>query len=57
MEQRKLIFENCKMQKSNQDKITLLTPTKENHLVKPYFSPILIIQNQIGYKNMVHKKT
>ena len=48
--ERKLTFENSKMQKTNPDIITLPTPTKENHLVKPDFSPILIKQNQIGYK-------
>ena len=48
--ERKLTFENSKMKKTNPDIITLPTPTKENHLVKPDFSPIIIKQNKIGYK-------
>ena len=50
MDKRKISFENNEMRKSNQDIITLPTPTKENNLVKPDFSPILIKQNQLGYK-------
>ena len=50
MDKRKISFENNLMKKSNQNVITLPTPTKENNLVKPDFSPILIKQNQIGYK-------
>ena len=50
MDQKKLTFENNLMKKSNQDIITLPTPTKENNLIKPDFSPILIKQNQFGFK-------
>ena len=38
------------MRKSNQDIITIPTPKKENNLVKPDFSPILMKQNQLSYK-------
>ena len=50
MDKRKISVENNVMRKTNQDIITLPTPTKNNHLVKPDFSPILIKQNQLGYK-------
>ena len=50
MDKRKISFENGMMIKSNPDIITLPTPTKENHLVKPDFSPILVKQNNFGYK-------
>ena len=42
MDKRKISFENNEMRKSNQDIITLPTPTKENNLVKPDFSRIFI---------------
>ena len=50
MDKRKISFENNTMKRTNPDTITLPTPTKENNLVKPDFSPILMKQNQIGYK-------
>ena len=50
MDKRKINFENNIMKKSNQDNITIPTPTKPNNLVKPDFSPILIKQNQFGFK-------
>ena len=50
MDKRKISFENNTMTKTNPDTITLPTPTKENKLVKPDFSPILMKQNQIGFK-------
>ena len=50
MENRKISFENNVMKKTKPEIITLPTPTKENNLVKPDFSPILIKQNQLGYK-------
>ena len=50
MDTRKLSCEKNLMKKSNQNIITLPTPTKENNLVKPDFSPILIKQNKISYK-------
>ena len=50
MDKRKISFENNIMKKTNQEVITLPTPTKENNLVKPDFSPIIIKQSQIGYK-------
>ena len=50
MDKKEIGFENNLIKKSNQNIITLPTPTKENNLVKPDFSPILIKQNQIGYK-------
>ena len=50
MEKRKIIFENNNMKKSNQENIAIPTPTKPNNLVKPDFSPILIKQNQFGFK-------
>ena len=50
MDKRKISFGGGLMKKTNQDNITLPTPTKENNLVKPDFSPILIKQNQLGYK-------
>ena len=50
MENKELNFENNTMKKINQDSITLPTPKKENHLVQPDFSPILIQQSQLGYK-------
>ena len=57
MDNRKIIFENNKMKKSIQDVITLITPKKENNLVKPDFSPILLKQNQLSYKkNGSYKK-
>ena len=50
MDKRKISFENNIMIKSNKEMTALPTPTKENHLVKPDFSPILIKQNNFGYK-------
>ena len=50
MDKRKISFENNIMQKTNQDIITIPTPTKPNNLVKPDFSPLLIKQNQFGFK-------
>ena len=50
MEKINFDIENNGMKKSNHDIIEMPTPTKENHLVKPDFSPILIKQNQLGYK-------
>ena len=50
MDQRKISFENNIMKKTSQEIVTLPTPTKENNLVKPDFSPIIMKQNQIGYK-------
>ena len=50
MDKRKISFENNIMQKTNQGIITIPTPTKPNNLVKPDFSPILIKQNQFGFK-------
>ena len=50
MENRKISFENNVMKKTKPEIITLPTPTKENNLVKPDFSPILIKQSQLSYK-------
>ena len=50
MDKRKISFENNAMKKANQESITIPTPTKQNNLVKPDFSPILIKQNQFGFK-------
>ena len=50
MDKRKISFENNIMQKTNQETITIPTPTKPNNLVKPDFSPLLIKQNQFGFK-------
>ena len=50
MDKRKISFENNMMKKTNQENITIPTPTKPNNLVKPDFSPILIKQNQFGFK-------
>ena len=50
MDKRKISFENNIMKKTNQDNITIPTPTKPNNLVKPDFSPILMKQNQFGFK-------
>lgn len=49
MENRKINFENNKKEKISQEK-AIPTPEKENYLVKPDFSPILIKENQIGFK-------
>jgi hypothetical protein len=38
------------IQKAYQENITIPTPTKPNNLVKPDFSPLLIKQNQFGFK-------
>ena len=50
MDKRKISLESNLMRKSNQDIITIPTPKKENNLVKPDFSPILMKQNQLSYK-------
>ena len=50
MDKRMISFENNLMKKSNQNNITIPTPTKPNNLVKPDFSPILIKQNQFCFK-------
>ena len=50
MDKRKISFENNIMKKSNQENITIPTPTKPNNLVKPDFSPLLVQQNQFGFK-------
>ena len=50
MDKRKISFENNIMQKTNQETITIPTPTKPNNLVKPDFSPLLIKQSQFGFK-------
>ena len=50
MDKRKISFENNVIQKAYQENITIPTPTKPNNLVKPDFSPLLIKQNQFGFK-------
>ena len=50
MENKDINSDNNLIRKINQDSITLPTPKKENNLVKPDFSPILLQQNQLSYK-------
>ena len=50
MDKRKISFENNIMEETSKENIIMPTPTKESKLIKPDFSPLLIKENQFGFK-------